>query len=150
MAELARGTVADRPWGRTLAALGLRGLSGQLTIASDGKDYRIAFARGAVVAAASPIATDATVRIALTANLVSSTQVGEVARQIAAAPDRDDLEVIAEAARLTPDQVRRLRRRIVAQRAARTFSVERGDFVVDDQLTIPITPGAEVDVRAVV
>ena len=27
MTELARGTVADRPWGRTLGTLGLKGLS---------------------------------------------------------------------------------------------------------------------------
>jgi tetratricopeptide (TPR) repeat protein len=150
MAELARGTVADRPWGRTLAALGLRGVSGQLALAADAKVYRIAFARGAVVAGGSPIATDAAVRVALTANLMSSTQVGEVARQIAASPDRDEVELIAEAARLAPDQVRRLRRRVVAQRAARTFSVDRGEFVVDDRVTLAVAPGAEVDIRAVV
>ena len=57
MAELTRGTVADRPWGRTLAALGLRGLTGQLALTADGKTYEIAFAGGAVVAASSPIPT---------------------------------------------------------------------------------------------
>ena len=34
MAELARGSIADRPWGRTFATLGLRGVTGQLTVGS--------------------------------------------------------------------------------------------------------------------
>ena len=64
MAELARGTVTDRPWGRTLAALGLRGVTGQLTVITDGKVFRIVFAGGAVAAASSPLANDAAVRVA--------------------------------------------------------------------------------------
>lgn len=150
MAELARGAVVDRPWGRTLGALGLRGLTGQLTLTSDGRQYQIAFASGAVVGAASPLASDAAVRVALTGGLVSSTQVADLARRAAAAPHRDEIELIAELVRIPPDQALRLRRRVVAQRAARTFSVERGEFVIDDQVTIPVVAGSELDIRAVV
>src|SRR5437660_7454519 len=110
MAELARGTVADRPWGMTFGALGLRGLTGQLTVTADGKPYCVAFEQGAVVGAASPVANDAAVRIALTMHLVTSTQVADIARRMAGAPDRDEIDVIAEAARLGPDQAMRLRR----------------------------------------
>ncbi len=67
MAELARGSVSDRPWGRTLGALGLRALTGQLTLVSDGRRFQVAFVEGAVVGAASPLASDAAVRVALTA-----------------------------------------------------------------------------------
>lgn len=150
MAELARGQVTDRPWGKTLAALGLRGLTGQLTLTADGKRYEIAFAEGAVVGAASPLVADAAVRVALTSGLVSSTQVADIARRQAAAPDRDEIEVIAELARLTPDQALRLRRRVVAQRAARTFAIDRGELVVEDRVTVPVAAGTEMDIRGVI
>jgi curved DNA-binding protein CbpA len=150
MALLARGSVTDRPWGMTLGALGMRGLTGQLTLVSDGKTFRVAFEQGAVVAAHSPLVSDAAVRLALTSNLVNSTQVADITRRMAAAGDRDEIEVLAELARLTPDQAQRLGRRLVAQRAARTFSLDRADFTVDDAITLPITPGNELDIRAII
>ena len=87
MAELARGTIADRPWGKTLGALGMRGLTGQLTLSAEGKQYCIAFSNGAVVGASSPLANDAGVRVALTGHLVSSTQIAEITRRLAQFPD---------------------------------------------------------------
>lgn len=150
MGVLARGTVTDRPWGQTLGALAKRGLSGQLTVTADGKPYRIAFADGAIVGATSPLASDAGVRIAMTSGLISSTSVADITRRVASSPHRDEIDVIAEAARLGVDQAQKLRRRLVAQRAARTFSIEKGDFVIEDQVTVPVVPGAELDVRAVI
>ncbi|MEO8846810.1 MAG: DnaJ domain-containing protein [Kofleriaceae bacterium] len=150
MAVLARGAVTDRPWGQTLGALAKRGLSGQLTVTADGKPYRIAFADGAIVGASSPLASDAAVRIALTGGLISSTSVADLTRRVASSPHRDEIDVIAEAARLGADQAQKLRRRLVAQRAARTFSLEKGDFVIEDQVTVPVVPGSELDVRAVI
>jgi curved DNA-binding protein CbpA len=150
VAELTRGTVFDRPWGRTLAALGIRGLNGQLTLTADGKTYEIAFAHGTVIGATSPIASDAAVRVALTGGLISGTQVAELARKQAAAPHRDEVDVLAEHLKLAGDQAMRLRRRAIAQRAARTFSVERGDFVVTDHVTLQHVPGSELDIRSVI
>ncbi len=150
MAELARGSVADRPWGLTLGALGMRGLSGQLELVSDGKTFIIAFERGAVIGSFSPLVSDAAVRLALTSNLVTSTQVADITRRMAAMPDREEIEALAELARLGPDQATRLRRRLVAQRAARTFALDRGDFIVDDEITLPIVPGNELDIRAII
>ncbi|HSK03434.1 MAG TPA: DUF4388 domain-containing protein, partial [Kofleriaceae bacterium] len=150
MAELARGSVADRPWGRTLGTLGLRGFTGQLTLAADAKRYQIAFAGGAVVGATSPLASDAAVRVALTGGLISSTQVAEIARRQAAAPERDEIEVLSELLRIGPEQSMRLRRRTIAQRAARSFSIDRGEFVLDDRITVPVVAGSEIDVRSVI
>ncbi len=150
MAELARGSVTDRPWGRTFAALGLRGLTGQLTLVADGRRFLVAFESGAVVAAASPLASDAAVRVALTSHLVSSSQVPEISRRQAAAPERDEIDLIAELARLGPDHALRLRRRVIAQRAARTFSINHGEFVITDRTELTILPGCELDVRAVI
>jgi len=148
--ELARGSVTDRPWGRTLAALAQRALTGELTVITDGKRYQIAFSEGTIVAAASPLAGDAAVRIALTAGLISSTQVSDIARRQAANPGRDEIDLLAEAARLGPDHTYRLRRRTIAQRAARTFSLDRGEFVVDDEITLPVVDGTALDIRTVV
>ena len=150
MGELARGTVTDRPWGRTLAALGLRGVTGQLTVISDGKAFRIVFSGGAVAAASSPLANDAGVRVALTGSLISSTQVADIQRRMTAQPTRDEIDVLAEAARLSPDQTMRLRRRVTAQRAARTFALAAGDFVVRDEIELPMLEGSELDIRAVI
>jgi tetratricopeptide (TPR) repeat protein len=149
VAELARGAIADRPWGRTLFALGAKGLTGQLTLAAEGRRYCIAFHGGAVIGATSPLALDAASRVALQAGLISSTQVSEIARRQAAAPDRDEIEVVLETARLPAEHGPRLRRRVIAQRAARTFAIERGDFVVHDQIAIPYEP-AGLDVRTII
>src|SRR5215468_12778909 len=145
-----RGSITDRPWGLTLGAIALRRHTGQLTIDSDGKRYCIAFEDGAVVAATSPQAADAIARIALTNHFITSTQVPDIARRLAMSPDRDEVEVLAEAIRFTPDQAVKLRHRLVAQRAARTFSLEHGEFVLDDRIALPTYPGVAVDHRHVI
>jgi hypothetical protein len=150
VAELARGRITDRPWGKTLGTLALRGLTGQLNLFADGRAYAIGFNQGVIVGAASPLPNDNAVRIALTGGLVSSTQVNELSRRLAAAAGRDEVDVIAELTRLPADQAQRLRRRVVAQRAARTFSIENGDFVIEDRITVPVVPGSELDIRSIV
>ncbi len=148
---LARGSVTDRPWGQTLGALGTKHLTGQLTVVSDDKEYAITFDNGAITAASSPAVADAAVRIALTNHLISKMQVNDLTRRIAAAPDRDDLDVIAEVTKLSQEHVDKLRRKVIAQRAARTFSLETGEFTVTDEITLPVVPDViGIDVRAVI
>jgi DnaJ domain/Domain of unknown function (DUF4388) len=147
MAELARGSVTDRPWGRTLATIGLRSMSGQLTVHADGREYSIVFSQGAVVGAFSPLPADSVARVALTAGLLTANEVTEVARRKS---HDDGTDVVIEVGRLTPDQVARLRRRATAHRAARSFALERGDFVFTDTVTSGWHPDAAVDVRAVI
>lgn len=145
-----RGSVDDRPWGLTLGAIAVRSHTGQLTVDSDGKRYSIAFDRGAIVAASSPAAADAIARVALTNHLITRAQVPDITRRLAHSPDRDEIEVLSEVIRFTPDQAFKLRHRLVAQRAARTFSLERGDFVLDDRIALPMFPDLTVDHRHVI
>jgi len=142
------GSVTERPWGLVLAELGRAGFTGLVTLTSDAKQFTISFDLGAIVAATSPLASDAAARIALTNHFISSSHVAELSRRIAAAADRDEIEVLAEAARLSSEQVERLRQRLVAQRAARTFSVEHGTYVIEQKIAMP--PGTSLDVRAVI
>ena len=150
MNELAQ-TISDAPWGQTLAAYGQRAWSGTLTVVSDDRMFSVLFDRGAVIDASSPLATDAAVRVALIGQLISSTKVSEIVRRHAAAPALTELEVIVELGNLSVDQATQLRRRVVARRAARTFSLERGDIHVDEATATGVTPlFSQLDVREVI
>jgi len=141
---LVRGTISDRPWGATLAAIGLCGRSGQLTLrAADHKIFRIAFAHGVVVGATSALSVDSVPRIALSARLISAAQ----ARQWR---EVDDVDRLAAVTALSAPQIQELKRRVIIQRAARTFAVDVGDYLVEDRITIPVMFGIEVDIRAAI
>ena len=142
-----RGSISDRPWGLTLGAIALRRHTGQLTLESDGKRYAVAFDDGAIVAATSPVAADAIARIALTSHFITSTQVADITRRLAASPERDEVDVLGDVVRFSPEQAVKLRLRLVAQRAARTFSVDYGDFVLSDRVALPVFAGVAVDHR---
>lgn len=139
-----RGKIGERPWGSTLAALGLAGRTGQLTLrAAEGRTYQIAFVGGCVVGATSPLSVDTVARVALAAKLISPA----VARALGKA---EDIDRVAMSAGLGPPQVAELKRRVLVQRAARTFSVDAGEYTIDEEITIATVVGAEVDVRAVI
>lgn len=149
-AVVTRGTVAQRPWAATLAAIGIGGRSGQLTLrASNNKLYRIAFSHGIVVGATSPIAADSVSRIALAHHMISASQAQQIARTLGKAT-ADDVDRFAEATGLPAAQIQLLKRRVIIQRTARTFDVENGEYQVDDKVTIPVLLGVEVDVRAAI
>ena len=139
-----RGSIGHEPWGTTLASLGAAGKTGQLALhASDGKTYRIAVVHGVVVGAASPLSADAVPRIALAARMIPSALAKGLGKT-------DDLERIARLAELTGAQVQELKRRVIIQRAGRTFAVDAGDYELEDTITIPTLLGVEVDIRTVI
>jgi hypothetical protein len=143
-----RGTIGDRPWGWTLGALGLTQRTVQVVLRADGKEYRITFEHGAVVAATSPMAVDAVTRVALTNRMIAPIHVNEIKRRIAAAPNLDEVDVLAATADLDAEATRTLRTRLLTQRAARSFAVDSGDFEIED---CDVTSSAcAVDVRAVI
>jgi hypothetical protein len=147
--ELARGTIAERPWAITLAAFARRAATGQLTLLADQKRYSIAFERGAIVAARSPMTADGVARVALTSRLATLPQIAELQRQHAGASSRDEVDALAEIAGLSVVQASRLRAESILRRAARTFAVEAGEWIFEDKSCLP-AHNCNVDVRAVV
>ncbi|MBA2539133.1 MAG: hypothetical protein H0V17_05815 [Deltaproteobacteria bacterium] len=144
------GLVGEEAWGATLASIANRRLTGQLQLrGDDAKLYRVAFVDGMVVGASSPSAADSIVRIALTSHLISSSQVAAIAKLVSGSPNRDEHDIVVDAARLTDDLASKLRRRAILQRAARTFAVDRGEFRLDPLITLPVIRGVDVDIRAV-
>jgi hypothetical protein len=134
----------------TLGALGARHCSGQLTLTAEGKRYAIAFDAGAVIGASSPLPNDSAPRIALVHHIVAPSLVPEITRRIAAAPEREEIDVLADVAGLSLDHKLRLRRKVIEQRAARTFAADTGDFVIDSDIAISVLPGLAIDIRAVI
>ncbi|MEP6862236.1 MAG: J domain-containing protein [Deltaproteobacteria bacterium] len=144
------GKVEDRPWGATLAALGISGRTCELTLrgARDAV-HRIAFVHGAVVGATSPVAADAVARVAVSTRLVTAAQVAAFARDRRRSRT-DELAAFVDAMALVPEQVQELKTRVLVQRAARTFAIDRGDFTIEAAITIPLMIGIGVDVRTVI
>jgi len=144
---LMKGTLADRPWAATLAAMSASGHTGQLTLKSDGKVYQIAFANGAIVGAASPAPADTVQRIALASRLLPPSSVAVAVRIMGRA---DNVEKFTEASGLVGDAAVQFKQRVLVQRTARTFAAERGEYVADKRITIPMLARVEVDVRAAI
>jgi hypothetical protein len=147
--EVARGTIAERPWAITLATFARRGVSGQLTLLAGDKRYSIAFEHGAVAAARSPMVADGVERVALTSHLAHPPHIAELRRQLALMPGRDEIETLADIARLSRAQVLQLRCDTIIRQAARTFSIEAGEYIFEDKSCLPGRSG-HVDIRAVV
>ena len=129
----------------------MRKLTAQVTVQTDdAKTYAIAFVDGAVAAAASPLPNDSITRVALTSHFVSPVQVGEITRRLATEKDRDEVDILAEAGRLSAEHAATLRQRVTIQRAARTFAIDRATFDIDDQVTLPTRAGFGVPLGAVI
>jgi hypothetical protein len=149
--EVVRAQLSDGPWGPLLGALAARGFTGEVTIESDGKRYAIELRRGSVVGASSPLVADAIIRVALTAHLITPVNIATIARALGASGKRDEVDVVAETVRLTTVQAETLRARAVAQRAARTFSLEAGDVAITPSPAgPPRAGGAEIEIGAVI
>jgi hypothetical protein len=150
MFEIESGKVQDRPWGATLAAIARAGQTGVLRLrSSDDKVHRIAFERGKVVGATSPLSADSVARIALAGKLVTPPQVAAFNKRARVTP-AEELDVFVLAAALRGAPVEQLKRRVLVQRAARTFTLEQGEFSFEEHVTIPVIAGMHIDVRSVV
>jgi hypothetical protein len=147
---LARGAIQDRPFGRTVGSIAHRGVTGQLTAECDGGTYAMVFERGHIVAASSPNVSDSAAAIALALDLITPAQIATIERWLDAVPEAEDYQVLATVAHLTTDEVHRLRRRVIAQRAARMIALEHGEFVLTSTIAVPVQPDCEMHVGGVI
>jgi hypothetical protein len=121
----------------TLAALALRECTGEVSIPTNHGTHLIAFDGGRIVGAQSPSTAVTVLRIAMAGGFVNPLMMAELTSRIAADRGRDEVEVIAEAAGLSPSRELRLRRRVIAHAVARTFGIPHGEFVVDSSISLP-------------
>ena len=147
---LARGAIQDRPFGKTVGSIAHRAVSGQLTAECDGGTYAIVFDRGHIVAASSPNVSDSAAAIALALDLITPAQIATIERWLDAVPEAEELQVLATVASLTAEEVHRLRRRVIAQRAARMIALESGEFVLTSTIAVPVYPDCEMHVGGVI
>jgi hypothetical protein len=143
---VASGHVTDRPFARSVYWIAAKRFGGDLVMHQDGQEYRVTWQGGAVIGAQSPLSADSEGRIALTAGLVTSTQLSEVLRR-PGSPGKSQLAMLAEMARLSSDQVVSIQRRAFAQRALRIFALENASFMLDDQPSLardPVLPSLSV------
>lgn len=148
LALLARGNLADRPWGKTLAGIAARAVTGKLTVVGDDKRYVIRFVGGLIVDAESPNAADSTVRIGVTTGLLTATAAAEAVRLMGRG--MDELTASATAGRLSDEQKRRLHRLAFAHKAARTFALERGLFELSDECVTHVETASAVEAATVI
>src|SRR5688500_5631167 len=112
--EVAHGHVGDRPFARTVYTVAAKHFTGDLVLEESGRRYKVSWEDGHIVAADSASPADSPARVALSAGLVTSTHVSRALELMAADPARDPLDILKELARLSPDQLIRLKRRLLA------------------------------------
>lgn len=120
------------PWGVTLAALARRGTTAEIVVTGHGQRAVIQLERGRVVEVTSRATADSILRIALIHQLILPLQVYVLERQLAAAPDRDELEVMKMALRLSEAAAARFQTHVLAHRIARTFAFEHRSIEIHD------------------
>jgi curved DNA-binding protein CbpA len=138
--EVAQGHVSDRPFARTVYAVAAKHFTGDLLLHEAGRVYKISWEDGRAVAAESAAAADSAGRIALSSGLVTSTHVSRALEVMAGSPGTDPLEVLTGLARLSSEQVVRLKRRLLAHRAARIFALPDARFSLDNARSLRADP----------
>ncbi len=125
-----------------------RRFTGDLVLSQAGRSYKICWEDGQVTAADSPAPGDQPVRVALGAGLIDTTTVNSVLNALSQSPRRDQMELIAELGRLTPEQIVWLKRRSLGVRAARQFSLADATYSINNARSMVAEPGVPpIDAR---
>ena len=139
----------DRSWGRTLVELAATRRSGELVVRDHDRVFRIAIADGRIANAHSPVSADGALQIAQQIHLVSQAQAPSISRHLEADAGGDEVAIIADCAKLAIEATIALRRRVIAQRAARTFELTDGAWLFSPEPVLSFRAN-DIDVRAVI
>ncbi len=146
--EVASGHVTDRPFARTVYTVAAKHFTGDLVLEDSGRRYKLSWEDGQIVAAESASPADSAGRVALSAGLVTSTHVARSLEVMAKDPARDPVDILTGLARLSPEQITRLKRRILVQRASRVFALPSASFLLDNARSLRADPDVPaLDVR---
>ena len=139
---LLTGRLDALPWGSVLFGFATSAVTAVVSL--NFGSHELTLERGIIVGARAPVSDVDPVRLAIAFEVLASGQEPEARRRIAAQPERDELDVIAELAALDANQTLRLHRKVLARRAAATFSVEDGSYDVTDKEPASDAQGIEV------
>jgi len=114
--------------------------TGDLQLRDGDRRFKVSWEDGRVVAAESAAPADSAGRVALSAGLVTSTELSRALDAMARSPGTDLLEVLSEMVRLNPEQVTGLKRRLLALRAARAFALPDATYVLDNARSLRADP----------
>lgn len=137
MAVVARGAVAGQAFARTVYAIAGKRFTGDFALVEHSRRYRVTWRDGLIVGADSANPADSAARVALTAGLLTTTQVAEIVRQRAEHPETSEVALIAEMAGLSDRQRLTLARRALLQKAIRVFALPEASFELSDQASAP-------------
>lgn len=141
---LVQGNIQDRPWGKTLGALGRRAVTGQLAIRSGSDTYIVVFDGGHVVAAAAPEGTITLLGIALAQDVLDVARVAELERM----PEAERERALAD--QIAPDLLLKLRRQTIAGAVTRTFALAEGTFDLAPEVTLAVAPHTAMHVGGLI
>lgn len=147
MAVVARGTTAGQAFARTVYAIAKKRFTGDFLVAEHNFECRVTWRDGLVVGAASAAPADSATRVALTAGLLTTTQVAEIRRRQTTHPGTSEVDLIAELTGLSERHRVALARRTMLQQAIRVFALPEATFELDDRPTL--NAGSEVTPIAV-
>ncbi len=148
MAQVASGSVNDRPFARTVFSLAAKRFSGDLIMRHRQRETKVVWSEGQIVAAHSVSPADGLGRQALTHGLVNSSTLGRFLSKSEQAPEADPIKLLAEVANLSAEQCVTVKHHVFVRSAARIFALPDAVFVVNDQPSLAADPDLPVlDVR---
>ncbi len=146
--KVASGSVADRPFARTVFSLASKRFTGDLVMLHKRRETKVVWANGQIVAAESSSAADGLGRQALTHGFVNSSILGIFVQKLAENPEQDRVALLSELGNLTPEQGVTLKHHVLVRSASRIFALEGATFEIDNEPSMATDPDLPaLDVR---
>ncbi len=140
MAQVASGSVNDRPFARTVFSLAAKRFTGDLIMRHRQRETKVVWSDGQIVAAHSVSPADALGRQALTHGLINSSMLGSFLRRQEQEPKAEPIKLLAEVANLSVQQCVTIKHHVFVRSAARIFALPNAVFVVNNEPSLAPDP----------